>query len=190
MGEEDADRPSMGRSLGRFALALVAIAVIGLLAGIAYGRGTPERAAGTILNDLVVVEDFQGDDRSPADTDEPAPTSGDHVGDPVCGTFDAPLDADTQLASLAAGRIVVQYDPGRIAGDERVELEAWYRDGHPGQVVLAPNPDVDAPVMATAWTRRLPLRGVEASFLETFVTAYAGGGPRPAPCPGASGGDG
>ena len=185
MGEDDPGRPSLGTALGRFALALLAIAVIGLLAGIAYGRGTPERAAGTLLDDLVVVEDFRGDDRKAADTDEPAPTSGDHVGDAVCGAVDEPLDADTQLASLAAGRVVVQYDPEEVQGSDLDRLAAWH-GAYADRVVLAPNRRLDTPVVATAWTRRLPLRGVEASFLSTFVTAYAGGGPRPAPC----GGDG
>lgn len=186
MGEEDPGRPSLGTALGRFALALLAIAVIGLVAGIAYGRGTPERAAGTLLDDLVVVEDFQGDDREPAETDEPAPTSGNHVGDAVCGASDEPLDADTQLASLAAGRVVVQYDPEAVGGSERDRLVAWH-ESYLDRVVLAPNPRLETPVVATAWTRRLPLRGVETSFLSTFVTAYAGGGPRPTPCDGGIG---
>lgn len=183
MGEEDAGRPSLGTALGRFGLALLAIAVIGLVAGIAYGRGTPERAAGTLLDDLVVVEDFQGDDRERADTEEPAPTSGNHVGEPVCGAFDEPLDADTQLASLAAGRVVVQYDPEAVDGPELERLVAWH-GAYADLVALAPNPALETPVVATAWTRRLPLRGVETSFLSTFVTAYAGGGPRPEPCAG------
>lgn len=187
MGEDGPDRPSLGRSLGRFALALTAVAVIGLVAGIAYGRGTPERAAGTILEDLVVVEDFRGDDRVAADTDAPAPTSGDHLGEAVCGVSDEPLDADTQLASLAAGRVLVQYDPEELAGDDLEALLDWHA-GQPDDVVIAPNPQLGSPVVATAWTRRLPLRGVETSFLATFVTAYAGGGPRPDPCDGASAG--
>lgn len=186
MGEEDADRPSLGTALGRFALALLAIAVIGLVAGIAYGRGTPERAAGTLLEDLVVVEDFRGDDREPAGTDDPAPTSGDHVGDPVCGAADETLDADTQLASLAAGRVIVQYDPEAVQGSELDRLAAWHQ-AYADRAVLAPNPRIDTPVVATAWTRRLPLRGAETSFLSTFVTAYVGAGPRPAPCDGGDG---
>lgn len=182
MGEDDPARPSLGQSLKRFALALVAVAVIGLVAGIAYGRGTPERAAGTILDDLVVVEELQGDDRVPATTQDPAPTSGDHVGEAVCGRSEEPFDADTQLASLAAGRILVQYHPDAVTGVELEGLETWWRDGHTHDVVIAPNPRLDAPVVATAWMRRLPLRGVETSFLSTFVTAYAGTGPRPEPC--------
>lgn len=184
MGEEEADRPTLGQALGRFSLAVLAIAVIGLLAGLAYGRGTPERAAGTLLDDLVVVEDHRGDERVPAETDEPAPTSGDHLGEAVCGVSDAPLDADTQLASLAAGRVLVQYDPSAIGTAEVDQLRGW-REGYADTVVLAPNGELATPVVATAWTRRLPLRGVETSFLSTFVTAYAGGGPRPSPCGGA-----
>lgn len=190
MGEDGTDRPSLRRSLGLFALGLLAVAVIGLVAGILYGRGTPQQAAGTLLNDLVVQEPFRGDERRPADTDEAAPTSGDHVGDPVCGAFEEPLDADTQLASLAAGRVLVQFHPKAVTGSELEGLETWFRDGHEREVVLAPNPRIDAPMMATAWMRRLPLRGVETSFLETFVTAYAGNGPRPVPCSGGrAGGD-
>lgn len=183
-GDEPEERPSLRSSLLRFALALAGVAAIGLVAGIVYGRATPERAAGTLVDAVVVQEDFQGDERVAATTSDPAPTSGDHVGEPTCGVSGDPVDADTQLASLAAGRIVLQYDPDALTDEERRDLATWVAGARSDDVLLAPNRDLLAPVMATAWTRRLPLRAPEYAFLSSFVTAYAGSGPRPEPCDG------
>jgi hypothetical protein len=47
---------------------------------------------------------------------------------------------------------------------------------------VAPNPSLEARVVATAWTRRLELDEVLPSVLQAFVTAHGGSGPDPEPC--------
>lgn len=168
-------------SLQRLALAVVAVTVAAGVAGYLFGRGTPERAAATLISDRVQIEPPTGSASAPADTDEPAPTSGDHRGSPRCGIADAPLSADDQLASLAAGRVLIQYRPSDLADEEVARLRELARD-RAGELLLAPNRGIDTPVVATAWARRMSLEEVRRPLLSAFVTAYAGSGPDPRPC--------
>ncbi len=88
-----------------------------------------------------------------------------------------PVTPDQQVDALAAGIVVVQY---RSADDATELTEAVA--GRPTEVLVAPNADLDAPVVATAWGRRLRLEGVEPALLQAFVTAHAGIGPRVTAC--------
>lgn len=169
------------RTVTRLGLAAIAVLVLGLAAGWLFARSNPQAAAGALVADYVVDEPFVGDERRPAATDDPAPTSGNHVGSAWCGERSDPVGVDDQLASLAAGVVVIQYRPDDLAADDREVLAGLAgRD----RVLVAPNPDLGEPVVATAWTRRLPLPDANQELLRAFVTAFAGGGPRGAEgCP-------
>ena len=95
----------------------------------------------------------------------PAPTSGPHQAGPVpTGAQDRPLPRPVQVALLEQGGVLVQH---RDLGEEdRRRLEA--RAG--GRLVVAPNPALPAPVVATAWGRRLECRGVDLGALDRFAT--------------------
>ena len=53
MSDREGGSRGVGPSLLRFAAAAVAIAVLGLVAGVLFGRGTPRRAASSVISDLV-----------------------------------------------------------------------------------------------------------------------------------------
>lgn len=182
---EDEGQPglTLGSALMRFALGAVLLVVFGLVSGYLFGRGTPQRAAATIVDDFVITEDFQGNDAVAATTTQPAPTSGNHLGSARCGVSGEPVGVDDQLASLAGGIVLVQFRPDDL--DDAAVATAESLAANDRRVVVAPNPDLDAPVMATAWARRMPLDGVNRELLSAFVTAYEGSGPAPGPCPGA-----
>ena len=98
------------------------------------------------------------------------PTSGAHrSGAPPRGVVDQPLERTVQVGVLERGGVVVQYrDPAdapalRALGDE--------------QVVVAPNPTLPAPVIATAWRRKLACTAVDVDALRDFVRDHAGRGP-------------
>jgi hypothetical protein len=178
--DEPERRQTLGEAAGKLGLAMAAVLVIGLTGGYLFARTSPQRAASTVLSGVVVEEDVVGDARRPADTDDPAPSSGDHVGEPQCGVAADPVDADTQLASLAAGIVVVQHGPDATATD--VERLTAFAATYPDAVLVAPNPALDAPVVVTGWGRRLVLDQAVTSLVNDFVTAYGGVGPRPADC--------
>ena len=118
MAEDDEGR-GVARALLRFALAVVAIAVLGLLAGILFGRGTPRRAASSVIADLV--------DTVPT----PAPGEPDRA-DLACGMVlfryrSADVDAEgravlDEVATDHAGWVLVRAVPDLATP---VEAAAW-----------------------------------------------------------------
>ena len=71
-----------------------------------------------------------------------------------------------------------------IGNGGREHALAWKLAQSPrvDEVLVAPNPDIDASVVATAWGRRLRLDRADGSLLRAFVTAHAGIGPQVMAC--------
>lgn len=149
----------------------LAVVVVALVAGFLFSRTDPQRAAAILLGDQVLTEP-EGEV-----TSGPAPTSGQFDGGPTCGVVTDPVAPEQQVDALAAGIVVVQY---RSADDAEAVTGALA--SRPTEVLVAPNADIDAPVVATAWGRRLRLDQVDAPVLQAFVTAHAGIGPRVTAC--------
>lgn len=180
--EVEASRGARLRSsLLRLGLAMVAVAVVGAMSGYLFARSSPDRAAATRIAAFVQIEPAAASDDEVPSRDPAAPSSGAARGDGGCGERDAPLDPEAQVAALAAGRVLVQYRPQDVDPAAVADLRPIVAE-RPRDVLLAPNPDLANPVVATAWSRRLPLRAVDVDLVDGFVTAYAGGGPEPAPC--------
>lgn len=150
---------------------LLAVVVVGLVAGVVFSRTDPRRAARVLLGEQVHTEP-EGEA-----TSGPAPSSGERAAGPTCGMTGAPVAAQAQIDALAAGLVVVQYRDEDHA-DEVSEVLA----DRSTIVLVAPNPDLDAPVVATAWGRRLRLEAPNGQLLRAFVTAHAGIGPQVADC--------
>ena len=101
------------------------------------------------------------------------PTSGPHQPAPaVEGVADAPLTRPVQVGVLERGDVLVQHDPDLDAG-QRAELEDLAGDG----VVVAPNPDLPAPIVATAWLYKQTCDEVDADALRELIDARVGKGP-------------
>lgn len=149
----------------------LAVVVVALVAGVVFSRTDPRRAAVLLLGDQVVTEP-EGES-----TRAPAPSTGEREAGPTCGVLADPVDVQQQVDALAAGVVVVQF---RDPADASAVAEAVAN--RPTDVLVAPNPDLDRPVVATAWGRRLRLDRVDAPLLRAFVTAHAGIGPQVVPC--------
>lgn len=158
-------------------MALLTIVVVGLGAGAWYLLGPDPEVAG--------VERLRsaGRDHVPANQasyDAPAPTSGPHPASaPSCGPTSTPLDLGLAVHALEHGAVVVWYQPelGEELRQPLLEiLREW--DSH---WILSPNPDIDDPVVATAWNRRKVFDGAGDGVLE-FVDTYRGRGPERVAC--------
>ena len=162
-------------------------AVIGvvLLASCGSGGDDPapdgqSRGAGKTACDPVVVDplDPRGNHHLLPGAPEPdyaadPPTSGPHdAGDPVTGLHAGPLSRPLQVTVLEVGGIVVQFRPD-LAASARDSLAGLAGD----LVVVAPNPSLPAPVIATAWRRRLACRSVELATVRRFIADRKGKGP-------------
>lgn len=72
---------------------------------------------------------------------------------------------------LEQGGIVIQHRD--LDDGSRRALEGLAGD----QVVVAPNPTLPAPVVATAWLTKLECTAADVSALRAFIDAHQGQGP-------------
>ena len=110
----------------------------------------------------------------PAYSTDP-PTSGPHLsGGAPHGARDNPVARPAQVALLEEGGVMLQYRDLPPADVRRLRTLSQR------QVVVAPNPGLTSPVIATAWRHRLACGGANGpalDFLERFVDTHKGKGP-------------
>lgn len=100
------------------------------------------------------------------------PTSGPHLsGRPPTGVSAEPLDRPTQVLVLEEGGVLIQHRGLDDADAARLDELAG------DQVVVAPNPDLPSPVVATAWLAKRTCDGVDLGALRQFVDERLGRGP-------------
>jgi hypothetical protein len=101
------------------------------------------------------------------------PTSGPHKSGPVLDpVLDEPIPRPIQVGVLEQGQVLLQYLPSLDAAD-RVALEAFGGK----DVTVAPNPDLDDPIVATAWLYKQRCGSFDADAITSFVEERAGKGP-------------
>ena len=146
-----------------------------VLAACGGGDGSESSACGPIVRealDRAYLVHVLGEDTSVEYTSDP-PTSGPHQpGPPVEGVVTEPIPRPVQVGILERGDVLLQHLPD-LPDAERAELEALAGP----RVVVAPNPDLPAPVVATAWTYKRTCTQVDAAALEEFVDERVGKGP-------------
>lgn len=121
-------------------------------------------------------------------------TSADHTKDPVnypqdppaggphdpswqkCAVYDAPVRNENAVHSLEHGAVWITYQPDLPAAEK--EAVTKLAAGKP-YLLVSPYPDLDAPLVASAWGAQLRPEGVDDPRLAAFITRYAGNGPEP-----------
>jgi drug/metabolite transporter (DMT)-like permease len=98
------------------------------------------------------------------------PTSGPHrpIGNTIVGAQAQPLDKPTQVGVLEGGGVLVQYRGLSLDDQHRLERQAG------GDVRVAPDPSLPAPVVATAWRHRMVCQGLDVEAVKAFVRDFAG----------------
>lgn len=164
-----------GRSIGRTLLrqgkwlvvALLAIVAMAFLAGLWFGRSDEPRAARTLLGDRAEPQP----EVTAGLADGPAPTSGVTDAEPVCGIRSDPIPPDRQVATIMEGGVIVQYQPSTLSDAEVDRISDWAK-GYVSHLLVAPNPQIDDPVVATAFRHRMALDAVDTEVLSAFATGY------------------
>lgn len=113
--------------------------------------------------------------------DSPTPTSGAHLSRPLtCGRYDTTPDLGRLVHSLEHGAVALWYrsDMATELRDPLLELMNDY-DTH---VIVAPNEDIDEPIVATAWNRLMRFEDPQDPVLEEFVEIYRKRGPESLDC--------
>jgi hypothetical protein len=83
-----------------------------------------------------------------------------------------PIPKPVQVGLLEDGAVLLQHRPDLAAG-QLADLEALAS----GDVVVAPNPDLPDPVVATAWLFKRSCSSVDVDALREFVDERRGKGP-------------
>jgi hypothetical protein len=170
---DDAHVTALRRRLAPAALIAGALALA--LAACGGSGGQSDGACGPITReslDPAYLVHVVGTANGAEYTSDP-PTSGPHQPGPaVSGVVEEPISRPVQVGILERGDVLLQHAPDLPAA-QLAELEAL---GGPG-VVVAPNPDLPDPVVATAWTYKRTCTSVDAGALQDFVDQRSGKGP-------------
>jgi hypothetical protein len=160
----------------RWRVALVALAALVLVAGglalvgsRAGGTGACDRPREDPLDPRSLQHSLPG--APPPTYETEPPTSGPHQPGRLSGVVNEPVPGPIQVGALEAGQVLLQHRD--LGGPDRERLESLA-----GQlVVVAPNPALPAPVVATAWRTRQQCRSVDLEVLGRFVRDHAGRDP-------------
>lgn len=108
--------------------------------------------------------------QEPVDYAQSPPAGGKHS--PVwlnCGIYTEPVPNENAVHALEHGAIWVTYNPDRVSGGDLKTLQ----DAAPTTyLVLSPMPDLQAPVVISAWGNQVELDGVDDPRLQDFVDKF------------------
>ena len=114
------------------------------------------------------------------------PVGGEH--NPVwqnSGFYEEPVRNETAVHTLEHGAVWITYSPDLPQeGKNRIRKIVSGQDC----VLASPYPNLDAPVVASAWGKQLALEGADDPDLEQFVRAYKRGPQTPEPGAACTGG--
>jgi hypothetical protein len=100
----------------------------------------------------------------------PTPSSGPYApGEPMCGVYTEPLALEEAVAALRVGAVVIWYRPGEDAPDPALAAHVGGVESH---VVLAPNPRLNAPIVATALLREKSYESATELIDDDFAGTY------------------
>ena len=101
------------------------------------------------------------------------PTSGPHQpAPPVEGVVEEPIRRPVQVGILERGDVLIQHEPD-LDADTVQQLGELAGP----RVVVAPNPDLPAPIVATGWIFKRTCDAVDRDALREFVEERVGKGP-------------
>jgi putative peptide zinc metalloprotease protein len=138
------------------------------------------------------VEGFEVTSRNhvttPVSYPQSPPVGGDHS--PIwqnCGFYDAPIANENGVHSLEHGAIWITYRPDLPQHQVEALRKLANSERH---VLVSPYPDLTAPLMASAWTRRASLSSPDDPRLDDFIHRFRFGRQAPesgGPCTGGIG---
>lgn len=98
------------------------------------------------------------------------PVGGDHAAAWLnCGIYDQPVPTENAVHDLEHGAVWVTYNPDEVTGDDLTAL----RNSVPNTyITMSPWPDLQAPVVASAWGAQVELTGVDDKRLGRFIRQY------------------
>ena len=91
-----------------------------------------------------------------------------------CAVYDAPVRAENAVHSQEHGAVWITYQPDLAEGDREALAELAVDEPY---LLISPYPELEDPVVASAWGAQLRLEDVDDPRLQEFIDTYAGNGP-------------
>lgn len=105
------------------------------------------------------------------DYGDPAPTSGPHdPRAPTCGAYEETLPLTLAVHALEHGAVILWHRPD--IEESEVNALQDVMQSYDSHVIVAPNPAIADPVVATAWNRRMRFESAGDPVLAEFVDTY------------------
>lgn len=156
-----------------------------LVAGLFY-LGNQRPALASDIEGVVILPD-QGAGHQEGDIhdDEDVPAGGLHNSVwQNCGIYDEPIREENVVHSMEHGAVWIAYQPD-LPADQVETMRELVRAERQRQreplIVLAPKPELDVPIVATAWRVQLKLEDANDERLQAFVDQYQRGPLTPEP---------
>lgn len=111
----------------------------------------------------------------PVDYSQDPPVGGPH--NPSwqrCAVYDAPVRPENAVHSMEHGAVWITYQPDLPESDR--EVLAKLAEGQ-RFLLISPHPELEDPVVVSAWGAQLRLDDVNDPRLRAFIDRYAGNGP-------------
>jgi hypothetical protein len=163
------------------------IGVLALSGCVVAQDASPTPDAGTDIFDPAVaeatpipgVETFEVESAThttdPVDYPQDPPVGGPHA--PAwqkCAVYDTPVRRENAVHSMEHGAVWITYQPDLPESDR--EALAKLAEGQQ-YVLISPYPELEDPIVASAWSAQLRLDDVDDPRLRAFIDQYAGNGP-------------
>lgn len=104
-----------------------------------------------------------------------------------CGYYDTPVSAEQAVHSLEHGAVWIAYHPNLAPADVRTLAQLARNQTF---ILVSPFPNLEAPIIATAWGRQQRIASAKDPALNAFVSQFRLGPQNPepgAPCTGGVG---
>lgn len=104
-----------------------------------------------------------------------------------CGIYDQPVEAQYAIHSMEHGAVWITYQP-ELAQEDVNQLQDMVRGE--GYIILSPWPNLQSPIVMTAWGLQLELDSADDGRIQDFIDRYRVGPQTPergASCSGAVG---
>ena len=186
------------RTIGIAAAAIAAVAVVALIVTFVViipattPQAAPDPVASGDASDIEIegLELFEGLEANHVETPVTytmsPPAGGDHNATWLnCGVYSEPVPNENAVHSLEHGAVWVTYNPDEIDADGVAELRTKLPSSY---IVLSPFPDLQAPVVASAWGAQVELDGPTDERLSSFLEKYWQSPTSPEPGAACSGG--
>ncbi|MEX1079631.1 MAG: DUF3105 domain-containing protein [Homoserinimonas sp.] len=155
---------------------VAALAVVALIVTVVISNATPKRDPADI--DVAGVQTW--DDLEYVHTDGPVDYEGQYGMNPPaggshnpawlnCGIYTEEQQNESAVHALEHGAVWVTYNPDELDEADVDALRSQLPDSY---IILSPYPDLDAPVVASAWAAQVKLDGVDDPRLGDFVEKY------------------